>query len=122
MDRLKTFFKNNWKILALIVILFIIGFKLFHSSNKVKELNKTIIEKEFENKQLQKQLESQEKISDSLKIEVDSLTKQWENTPKEKIVKDIKIKYDEKRNVILNANGDEQLNFLSSWLSQKSGN
>ena len=120
MDRIKLFFKNNWKTITVVIILFLLGFRLFHTESKLEKLNKTIIEKEFENKQLEEKLKNQEEISGSLKLKVDSLKLQWENTSKEKIEKDIKSKYDEKRNIISDANLDEQLSIFSKRFPQKS--
>lgn len=116
------FLKKNWLPLVMVCLLFFVGYKLFYSRNKVNLLHKDVIEKEYENKQLTKQLEVQKGILDSLKKESDSLYVLWEKTPHIKIVEKIKDKYNEKRKNIINANDDEQFSIFSSWLSKESSN
>lgn len=122
MDRVKIFVRKNWLYIIAFLAVFILGFNAFYSNSKIEKLNKTIVEKEYENKLLNEKLQKQKAVSDSLQVKTDSLILIWESKTKESIIKEIKNKNHETYIRILNASDDEQLSIISKWLSKKSNN
>ncbi|HNQ21083.1 MAG TPA: hypothetical protein PKI46_08490 [Bacteroidales bacterium] len=120
MDRIKVFLRKNWLYVIAFLVVFILGFNAFYSKSKIEKLNKTIVEKEYENKLLNEKLKKQKVVSDSLQVKVDSLIVIWETNTKENIIKEIKNKNHETYIRIINASDDEQLSIISKWLSKKS--
>jgi|GEM_PF-6729713 hypothetical protein len=115
-----TFIKKNWVYVILIIALFLACFKLFYSNKTLQTINNTVVSKEAENKLLTEQLVLQKKISDSLKVEIDSLYKKWQATNTTQIINLIHNNYDKDRVQILIANNDKQFTIFSEWLSKKS--
>jgi hypothetical protein len=114
------FLKKNWLYVLLVIILFVVGFKLFYNNKNVDQLNKSVIEKQYENKLLNQYLEIEKRKSDSLKIEIDSLYKKWQTNSTVNIINN--NKHDKERLTILTANNDKQFIIFTKWLSKTNSN
>lgn len=112
--------KKYWLYILLIIVLFIVGFKLFYNNKNVNQLNQSVIEKQYENKLLNQFLEIEKRKSDSLKIEIDSLYKKWQTNSTINIINN--NKHDKERLTILTANNDKQFIIFSKWLSKTNSN
>ena len=107
-------------------IIFIIGALLvasvclnLFSVGKIKEQTKIIKQKETENSQLKQVLFKQKELTFALQKRNEELIKQWEETPKEKIIEKIKIKNNEKYIHYLNSELSEQLRIFAENLEQE---
>lgn len=116
---MKQFLKKYWPIILLIIVVFVAGYIIFKGRKNKIEPNEDLIKAKVQIEQLEKEKEELKIHSDSLKRISDSLYVLWQNKQTSATVEVIKQKYDEKRNVIIDANTDEQFSILTEWLSKE---
>lgn len=101
-------------VLALILI---VGFMMLMGNPKVEKANKKVQQLELEKLQLELKLQEQVAITDTLVAHADKRLKDF-NKQRELIENQIKVKYDEKRDIVSHQPIDSAISILSKWLSE----
>ena len=91
------------------------GVMLGFQTSIVREQNLVIIEKEFENKRLDKLIKEKKTKSDSIQKLLKDKLEDWRNNPTTQIIERIKIKYEKVRDTVA-IDHNQQFDIFSNWL------